>query len=118
MPEHCGLVDRATFIAAYSGDDNKDKITAKALAGALTIYDKGWGCASCTKFEYPTAAAVAAGAAEIVNPPFAYLNILGYTSIPDHLVFQREDLYLERRCSAPNTIDIGTGLVAGKVFFN
>ena len=109
MPEHCELVDRAAFVTAY-----KDKISAKAMAGMLTIMDKGWGCASCRPFVYPTAAEIAAGAAAITNPPFAYLDILGYASTPDHVAFRREDMYIARRCGAANALSIGSGKVAGK----
>ena len=114
LTEHCELLDRAAFITTWT-----PLVTAKALAGMLTIIDKGWGCTSCRAFEYPTAAAVAAGdAVAVVNPPFAYLDIIGYDSTPTAFAFRQEGIYIARRCGAVNSLAISSGKVAGTRLFN
>jgi hypothetical protein len=113
MTEHCELLSRADFVTTWT-----PLVTAKALAGMLTIIDKGWGCTSCRAFAYPTAAELAAGTPPIVNPPFAYLDIVGFDSTPTAHTFRQEGIYIARRCGAPNTLAIGSGKVAGTRLFN
>jgi hypothetical protein len=114
IAEHCELLNRADFVTTWT-----PLVSAKALAGMLTIIDKGWGCTSCRAFEYPTGAQVTAGeSAAVVNPPFAYLDIIGYESTPSAFAFRQEGIYIARRCGAVNTMAISSGKVAGARLFN